>query len=44
MPVRPLLLPLLLLILALIQAGCACAPLGPKTLPTGEDKYSAKYD
>ncbi|HMC12708.1 MAG TPA: hypothetical protein VKH44_15515 [Pirellulaceae bacterium] len=38
----------LLLLLAslalLLQAGCACAPLGPKTLPTGEDKYSAKYD
>jgi hypothetical protein len=29
---------------ALIQAGCACAPLGSRTLPSGEDKYSAKYD
>jgi hypothetical protein len=35
---------ILLLLLSLIQAGCACAPLGPRTLPTGEDKYSAKYD
>ena len=35
---------ILLLVIALIQIGCACAPLGPKTLPTGEDKYSAKYD
>jgi hypothetical protein len=41
---RPTVLILLLLIFTLIQAGCACAPLGPKTLPTGEDKYSAKYD
>lgn len=35
---------ILLLLASLIQAGCACAPLGPKTLPTGEDKYSAQYD
>jgi hypothetical protein len=35
---------ILLLFTALIHAGCACAPLGPRTLPTGEDKYSAKYD
>lgn len=35
---------LLLLLYALSQAGCVCAPLGPRTLPTGEDKYSAKYD
>jgi hypothetical protein len=35
----------LVLIVALLQAGCAtCAPLGPRTLPTGEDKYSAQYD
>lgn len=34
----------LLFLAMLVQAGCACAPLGPKTLPTGEDKYSAKYD
>ena len=40
---RPALLVLLLLYM-LAQAGCACAPLGSKTLPTGEDKYSAKYD
>jgi len=41
---RPVLLIILLAAFALIQAGCACAPLGPRTLPTGEDKYSAKYD
>jgi len=29
---------------ALIHAGCACAPLGNRTLPSGEDKYAAKYD
>jgi len=40
----PTALLILLLLTALIQAGCACAPLGPRTLPTGEDKYSAKYD
>jgi len=27
-----------------LMTGCACAPLGPKTLPSGEDKYSAQYD
>jgi hypothetical protein len=41
---RQALLIFLLAVFAIIQAGCACAPLGPKTLPTGEDKYSAKYD
>jgi len=37
---------LLLILLAalLAQAGCACTPLGPRNLPTGEEKYSAKYD
>jgi hypothetical protein len=32
------------LLMLLLQTGCACAPLGPKVLDTGEDKYSAKYD
>jgi hypothetical protein len=41
---RPALLILLLAVFALIQVGCACTPLGPRTLPNGEDKYSAKYD
>jgi hypothetical protein len=40
--IRLLLLAGLLALLS--HAGCACAPLGPKELPTGEDKYSAKYD
>ena len=37
---------LLLIVVAgfFVQAGCACAPLGDRTLPSGEDKYSAKYD
>jgi hypothetical protein len=35
---------ILWLVFALMQIGCACAPLGSRTLPTGEDKYSAKYD
>lgn len=33
-----------LLLIAAFIAGCACAPLGPQTLPNGEDKYSAQYD
>jgi hypothetical protein len=33
-----------LLLLAALVAGCACDPLGPRTLPSGEDKYSAQYD
>jgi len=35
---------LLLIGLAGLLAGCACAPLGDRSLPSGEDKYSAKYD
>jgi hypothetical protein len=36
---------LLFALLALAAfSGCACTPLGPRTLDTGEDKYSAKYD
>jgi hypothetical protein len=40
----PLLLFILLAACLVAAAGCACTPLGPKTLPDGEDKYSAKYD
>jgi hypothetical protein len=36
---------LLFLFATVFQAGCAtCAPLGSRTLPSGEDKYSAQYD
>ncbi len=40
---RPL-LAALLLFLALAAGCCTADPLGPRTLPSGEDKYSAQYD
>jgi hypothetical protein len=39
-----LLLAVLLLSLMLSAGCCTTGPLGPRTLPTGEDKYSAQYD
>ena len=33
-----------LLLLSLLAVGCCTDPLGPRKLPNGEDKYSAKYD
>jgi hypothetical protein len=39
-----LLLAALLLYLTITAGCCTYDPLGPRTLPNGEDKYSAKYD
>jgi len=39
-----LLLAVLLLLSLLLVGCCTTDPLGPRTLPNGEEKYSAQYD
>jgi hypothetical protein len=39
-----LLLAALLVFLTFAVGCCTTDPLGPRTLPSGEDKYSAQYD
>jgi hypothetical protein len=41
---RLLLAAMLLILLPLAGGCCTTDPLGPRTLPNGEDKYSAQYD